>query len=99
MKKELLNPLYWKKSVLLGLLAAVVVIWIAFIDTYSVLTRVQLEWRKAELIEETHQLEIRKEQLQKSLQEISGDKALEKIAREEYGMRKPGETVYKIEKK
>ena len=99
MKKELFNPLYWKRSALLMFLGLGLAIWFIFFDTYSLVTRVQLEWRKAELVEEKQQLDLRAEQLRQELDELSKQEyALEKIAREEYGMKKPGETVYKIEK-
>ena len=99
MKKELFNPLYWKRSALLMFLGLGLAVWFVFFDTYSLVTRVQLEWRKAELVEEKQQLDLRAEQLRQELDELSRQEhALEKIAREEYGMKKPGETVYKIEK-
>ncbi|PTM13014.1 MAG: hypothetical protein DA446_06105 [Bacteroidetes bacterium] len=99
MKKELFNPLYWKRSLLMSFLGLGLAVWFLFFDTYSLLTRVQLEWRKTELIEEKQQLDARAQQLRQELEELAKeDQGLEKIAREEYGMKKPGETVYKIEK-
>ncbi len=72
-------------------------VWFSFIDTYSVKTRWELNERKKELQTRTEELAARSEILKTQLASLENDPALlEKIAREEYGMRKPGETVYKI---
>lgn len=100
MKFTHLNPIHWKKSLLFSLLAAFVVIWFSFIDVYSVKTRWNLSQQKTELIQKTEELSAKSEQLNQKLHSLEQDPALlEKIAREEYGMRKPGETVYKIKVK
>lgn len=92
-----LNPLYWKKSALIGLLAGFIALWFLFFDTYSVYTRYQLESRKDELIERTQELEVKTKELEEQISDLKNNPdLLEKIAREEYGMRKPGETVYRI---
>lgn len=97
MKLAYLNPIHWKKSLLFSLLAAFVLIWFSFIDVYSIKTRWQLSQRKNELIKKTEELAVKSEQLKHKLNSLEQDPALlEKIAREEYGMRKAGETVYKI---
>ncbi|RNC83880.1 MAG: septum formation initiator family protein [Balneola sp.] len=97
MKADLLNPLRWNKSFLLLLLGAFVLVWFSFIDTYSINTRWELNERKKELQTRTGDLAERSEILKVQLESLENDPALlEKIAREEYGMRKPGETVYKI---
>ena len=97
MKLSHLNPVHWKKSYLLYLLAAFLLIWFSFIDVYSIKTRWELAQKKKELIEKTDELAAKSEQLKVKMNSLEKDPALlEKIAREEYGMRKPGETVYKI---
>jgi len=99
MNLQILNPLRWKRSFLIAILAAFGAIWFLFLDTYSLYTRYELSQRKGDLEgrieqlrEETTQLETDLERLEKS------PDLLERIAREEYGMRKPGETIYRIEK-
>lgn len=95
-----LNPLRWKKSFLISLLGAFVIIWFTFVDVYSVTTRWELHNRKNDLKERTEELAAKSEQLRAKMESLETDPALlEKIAREQYGMRKPGETVYKIKKK
>lgn len=81
------------------LLAAFVFVWFAFVDSYSLQTRWDLYSQKQELQERTKELEQRSEELKAKIEKLNNDPALlEKIAREEYGMRKPGETVYKVKR-
>lgn len=97
MNLQLLNPLRWRKSFLFLILGGFVVIWFTFLDTYSIWTRVQLSQRKAELKAKTKQLKAETRVLKQKIDKIKTDPfLLERIAREEYGMKKPGETVYKI---
>ncbi|MEX0994614.1 MAG: septum formation initiator family protein [Balneolaceae bacterium] len=100
MNYQIFNPLRWKKSFLVSILVAFVAIWFAFFDTYSLLTRYQLQQRKADLEKRAEQLQQETEDLEQKIEELeSNPELLEKIAREEYGMRKPDETVYKIKEK
>lgn len=99
MNLQFLNPLRWKKSVLVMLLTAFVIVWFAFIDSYSLKTRWDLSSQKKELRERTEELNTQSEELKTKIENLNNDPALlEKIAREEYGMRKPGETVYKVKR-
>jgi len=99
MNLQFINPLRWKKSFLVILLAAFVVAWFTFIDTYSLKTRWYLYTQKEDLKERTEELNNRSEELKVKIERLNEDPALlEKIAREEYGMRKPGETVYKVKR-
>ena len=100
MNVELFNPLRWNKKILLGLLGLVIVIWVLFIDVYSLKTRWELGQQKKELIQKTEELKNESEILEQNIQNLKKNPNLiEKIAREEYGMKKPGERVYKIKKK
>ena len=100
MNVELFNPLRWNKKILLGLLGFVIVIWFLFIDVYSLKTRWELSQQKKELIQKTEELKNESEILEQNIQNLKKNPNLiEKIAREEYGMKKPGERVYKIKKK
>lgn len=99
MNFQLLNPLRWRKSFLALILGGFVVIWLTFIDTYSIWTRVELNQRKAELKEKKQQLKAETIILKQKIEDLKTDPfLLERIAREEYGMKKEGETVYKIKK-
>lgn len=97
---QLLNPLRWRKSFLALILGGFVLIWFAFFDTFSLWTRHELSQRKQELKEKTERLEAETAELRKKIDDLKSNPVLlERIAREEYGMRKEGETVYKIRKK
>lgn len=99
MNLHFLNPLRWKKSFLVILLSAFVVMWFTLIDTYSVKTRWDLHSQKKELKERTTEFNKNSEELKIKIENLDKDSALlEKIAREDYGMRKPGETVYKVKR-
>lgn len=99
MNFQLLNPLNWRKSFLALILGGFVVIWFTFIDTYSIWTRIELSRRKVELQEKKQRLKSEIHVLKKKIENLQTDPfLLERIAREEYGMKKEGETVYKIKK-
>ena len=97
MNFHLLNPLRWRKSFLFLVLGGFVFIWFLLIDTYSVWTRYELIQRKNDLKVKTEKLEIRTVELKQKIDALKNDPALlERIAREEYGMKKKGEKVYKV---
>ncbi len=97
MNWKIFNPLYWRRSFLLWLLIGFIVLWFGFLDTYSVWTRYQLEREKKELINETKLLHEKTQELEYEIDQLDNDpQLLERIARERYGMRKPGENVYRI---
>jgi cell division protein FtsB len=97
MKIAFLNPIRWKKSVLVVLLSTFMLIWFGFIDSYSLFTRVELNNKEVDLKNKIEELNASTEALKSKIENLNSDaQLLEKIAREEYGMRKPGETVYKI---
>lgn len=97
MDTQILNPLRWSKSFLLLVLGGFVLIWFTFIDTYSLWTRYQLNQRYDNLKAKTEQLEADTELLKQKIDKLNNDPVLlERIAREEYGMKREGETIYKI---
>jgi len=97
MNLQLLNPLRWRKSFLALILGGFVFVWFMFIDTYSIWTRVELMQRKEELKAKKERLKQETAQLKQKIDNLQNDPfLLERIAREEYGMKKEGETVYKI---
>lgn len=68
-----------------------------FIDTYSVWTRIELQQRQEELKAKKEKLKKETLILKQNIEELQENPLLfERIAREEYGMKKEGETVYKI---
>ncbi len=94
---QVLNPLRWRKQFLFTVLAAFLIVWFAFLDTYSLATRFRLSQEKADLIRKTELLRAETEDLEEKITNLRNNSAiLERIAREEYGMKKPNETVYRI---
>lgn len=97
MNLQNLNPLHWRKSFLVLILGGFVFIWFAFIDTYSIWTRIELNQRLDELQSKKKALQQETHILKKKINDLKNDPMLlERIAREEYGMKKKGETIYKI---
>ncbi|WP_138432004.1 FtsB family cell division protein [Fodinibius saliphilus] len=97
MNLQLLNPLRWRKSFLALILGGFLLIWFTFIDTYSIWTRVELNQRKSELQEKKQELRKETAILKKKIEKLKTDPfLLERIAREEYGMKREGEYIYKI---
>ena len=75
----------------------ILLLWVLFFDSHSVLSRVI--WSR-----EASSTEVRNEGLRAEIEDLkveiehAGDAdAVERVARESYGMRKDGETVYRVE--
>ncbi len=79
-------------AVLVGLL-----VWILFLDSHSVVDRVRWHQEHAELTQENEHLQAQIDTLQAQLDRPLSDDIIERIAREQYGMQREGETIYPIE--
>lgn len=100
MDLQLLNPLRWRKGFLFFILIGFLVVWFLFLDTYSLWTSYRLSERKDELKAKTEQLKVETARLKEKIQDLKQNpELLERIAREKYGMKKKGETVYKVREK
>ena len=76
------------------------ILWFGFFDTFSVWTRMQLNNEKKELIRETEQLQTEATEFREKMEALESDPdLLQTLAREEYGMRKPGEIIYRVQEK
>jgi cell division protein FtsB len=75
----------------------VLMVWLTFFDSHSLLRRAQWHHEMSTLRAENEQLQARIDELEQKLQETSSDEVVEQIAREQYGMRRRGETVYRVE--
>lgn len=95
-----LNPFAWNRKMLVSTLIAFGLIWFGFIDVYSISTRVKLSNEIDQMDQQIIELEAKAEKLELELASFKENPdLLEKIARETYFMRKPGEKVYRIIKK
>ena len=74
-------------------------VWIGFLDSHSLYKR--WTWHQ-ELTELTIQNEMLREEIARLRAELAKDltdEEVERIAREQYGMQRPGETVHPVEPK
>lgn len=81
---------------ILGSLLAALVVWVLFFDSHSLLKRYHWHQELDTLTEENAELRDDIQRLQEQLDRPLPDRVVERIAREEYGMKRPGETVYHV---
>lgn len=72
--------------------------WLVFFDSHSLLQRWKWTQELERLQAENAALVETIEQLEADLEEVESEEVVEKVAREQYGMRREGETVYRVEK-
>ena len=84
-----------RNALILGL--AALGLWVAFFDSHSVYRRVSYSYELSRLTVENERLESENAALSARLEAGLDDATLERVAREEYGMRRPGERVYRVE--
>jgi len=88
-----------KKSVIITLLIALPAFSFILFSNKGILQRYALETDKKEILQKIQQAQIERQRLQQQSKALDSDpKAIEKVAREKYGMIKDGETVYKVKK-
>lgn len=76
----------------------ILVVWVGFVDENSVLKRLKLEREIARLRKEIRHYEILRDQSATRLESLSaGKEELERVAREEYLMKKANEDIFLIE--
>ncbi len=85
-----------RRWLLLGGLA-VAAGWFAFFDSHSLVQRLEYRAEAEALAAQRDRLQTEIEGLQYSLDAGLSDEVIERVAREQYGMRRPGETVYPVE--
>jgi cell division protein FtsB len=72
-------------------------VWFLFFDSHSLVQRGQYYAEARELRAENAALQAEIDRLEAQLDAGLSDDLVEAIAREQYGMRHPGETVYPVE--
>jgi cell division protein FtsB len=97
--RELAKKLLKNKRALLGLIVGLPLLLFLVFGGHGILQRMRLQNQKAELEAKIRQTEAENRTLQAQANALDGDKkAIEKVAREKYGMIREGETVYKVKK-
>jgi cell division protein FtsB len=87
------------KRLLLTLLVAIPVSMFMLFSNRGILKKMSLETEKQEMQEKVHQAQMENQKLTEQSKKLdTDDRAIEKIAREKYGMIREGETVYKVKK-
>lgn len=86
---------FYRRWLLIGG-ALLLFIWIAFFDSHSLLKRYQWHQEYDAVTAENEALRQRIQALEAKLDQPLSDEVVERIAREEYGMKHPGETIYRI---
>lgn len=84
-----------KRLIVLAIVA--LALWLAFFDSHSILRRIQYARQLDRTTEENQELVIQNEDLESQIEAGLTSERIEKVAREQYGMRRPGETVYRVE--
>ena len=94
--KKLRDKRYFGKSVIF-FASALLLGWLTFFDSHSFQKR--WKWHQESVRLETRNLELEQqiEDLKRQLDAELPDELIEQLAREQYGMRKEGETVYHVE--
>jgi cell division protein FtsB len=82
---------------LLASAALIVGLWITFFDSHSLVKRLGWHSERANLQAENDSLYAEIDRLEREVEKGLSDEVVEEIAREQYGMRRPGETVYPVE--
>lgn len=98
--RGMLKRLKKNKRTVLGLVVGVPLILFLLFGSHGIVQRVRLQNQKTDLEVKIQQSELETKRLQAESKALDGDnKAIEKVAREKYGMIREGEKVYKVRKK
>jgi cell division protein FtsB len=94
-----LKNTFRKKSVVVTLLIALPALSFIIFSNKGILQRYTLEAEKRDMLKKLEQSKFEQSHLKQTSKALDSDpKAIEKVAREKYGMIKDGETVYKVKK-
>lgn len=95
--KNLFETIRENKLGSLLIMGGIVLFLYVFFNSNGILQRVRLELQKKEMIEKIEKAEAEQAQLKEQSKALDGDpKAIEKVAREKYGMVRENEKVYKV---
>ncbi len=94
--RETLRRILRNKRLVAALVLGSVIAGIALFGNRGFVQRIRLEQQKSELEQKIREAEAEQKRLQReSLSLDTSSRAIEKVAREKYGMKRPGESVYR----
>ncbi|GMQ80874.1 MAG: septum formation initiator family protein [Rhodothermia bacterium] len=79
--------------------ATFMLLWFVFFDSHSLVSRLRWSQERSQLAAENARIRSEIDELEALLAHPLTDYEVERIAREEYGMTRPGEVVYPVEEK
>ncbi len=92
------RPITTRRKVLYALLVALPLLGILTFSSRGILKRIDLENRSADLRRQLYSDRATGDSLRLEIRRATSDTAtIERIARERYGMIRPGETLYRID--
>jgi cell division protein FtsL len=94
--RDLFRRLLRNKRLVAGLVLGVLIAGLALFGDRGFVQRFRLEGQKAELEQKIREAEAEQKRLQQESRSLDSSSAtIEKVAREKYGMTRPGESVYR----
>jgi cell division protein FtsB len=98
--KEQFIALTTNKGFIIRLIAVAIITGVVLLSDHGVIQRIRLSHRKSDLQTKISEAEQESKRLQARSRALDGDAAaIEKVAREQHGMIREGETVYKVTRK
>lgn len=94
------NPHSGRRHLLRRVLIAAAILalgWLTFLDSHSLVKRLRWHAERDALQAENSALTLEIERLEREVEKGLSDEVVESVAREQYGMRRPGEIVYRVE--
>ncbi|MBO6576113.1 MAG: septum formation initiator family protein [Rhodothermales bacterium] len=85
-----------QRAKIFGAGALLLFFWVAFLDSHSLFKRVKWSYEAEQLRTENAEIQADIDRLEAELERELTDDEVERIAREEYGMQREGETVHPV---
>jgi cell division protein FtsB len=97
-QRRILKRILGNRRLLIGLIVGIPLLLFVLFGSRGIVQRIRLEHEKADLEEQIRAAEQETTRLQTASKALDGDKkAIEKVAREKFGMVRRGEKVYKVD--
>ena len=94
LRERFLGPRARRRVLFVGVIA--MGLWVAFLDSHSLVRRALYARDLGRIETENEALRLENANLQAAIDADLDRETVEKVAREQYGMRRPGEMVYRV---